>query len=101
MDASLAVKQQSPAKYEDWYQIAINTAKSGKYCDSQAETAIFKLYLSLHAGSPAIISWQQYYEGGINEKYSDVKDCGVWFHWGNTASCDLKEISNLVEKHSR
>lgn len=84
------------------HQLAMETALvQGALKDSTA-LSFANMYLALHAATPKIEAYYQYYndrhgERELEDLFSNSTGCGSWVDWYGKVVCDLETLVHLVD----
>jgi UDP-glucose:glycoprotein glucosyltransferase len=59
------------------------------------------MYLALHAATPKIEAYYQYYHDHHDAKHEDMfsnnPKCGSWVDWYGQVVCDIETLASLVD----
>lgn len=75
------------------YQFALQTAVSLGYLKEPGALASVELQLALHAATPKIQAFYQYYS---DQQFSDLVGCGSWVDWYGERVCNIDTLMRLV-----
>ena len=96
-DPDAKILQRTSSK--DIHQHIFNAALALDFLAQPGAYAAAEMHLALHAASPKLEAFYQYYNDHHAER-SDAagsQECGSWVDWYGEVVCDVQTLSRLVE----
>ncbi|TDL22772.1 hypothetical protein BD410DRAFT_769716 [Rickenella mellea] len=89
--------QNTPTTQQAIHEFALETAVSLGYLKEPGALASAELHIALHAATPKIQAFYQYY---ADQHFAEISNCTSWVDWYGERICDLDTLMRLVGHES-
>lgn len=93
----------TPLSHEALHQLAFQSTVSLGYLSKPGAPEYAEMQLALHAATPKIEAFYQYYTDTTRGRVSDIEQsaeggarCGSWVDWHGEVVCDLEKLVHLA-----